>query len=345
MRIAPAVAFLSLSRHTARVAHAPTIDPEVDTLSHPLPSGKPDVSVVVTIYNEVETIDDLANRLRAALESFDRTWEVVFVDDGSSDGSRGRLRLVHEQDPRMRVVLLKRNVGQHPAMAAGMQASRADIVVTMDGDLQNDPADIPKLVHALEQEGVEVASGRRSQRADALMVRQLPSRAINAMLRRLTRVEISDYGCAFNAYRRAAFEPVLHVIGRQKFTKALVLSTGAPVVEVDLINHPREHSKYSRIRLVRLALHVLTGFWPQPIQWAGLALGIVCSLTSLAVAVYGVVFWVVESNFPGLAFLSSLVLGVLAVQGLILGLLGEYVIRIQRDVERRPLYVIQEILE
>jgi glycosyltransferase involved in cell wall biosynthesis len=327
------------------VAQAPAIDPEVATALAVPASGTPDVSVVVTVYNEADTVDELAKRLRTALESFDRTWEVVFVDDGSSDGSRGKLRLVHEQDPRMRVVLLKRNVGQHPAMAAGMQASRADIVVTMDGDLQNDPSDIPKLVQALEQEGVEVASGRRSQRADALMGRQLPSRAINAMLRRLTRVEISDYGCAFNAYRRAAFAPVLHVIGRQKFTKALVLSTGAPVVEVDLINHPSEHSKYSRIRLIRLALHVLTGFWPQPIQWAGLGLGLVCGVTSLAVASYGAVFWVVESNFPGLLFLSSLVLGVLAVQGLILALLGEYVIRIQRDVERRPLYVIQEILE
>jgi glycosyltransferase involved in cell wall biosynthesis len=327
------------------VAQAPAIEPELATTLAAPSSGTPDVSVVVTIYNEADTVEELAKRLRTALESFDHSWEVVFVDDGSSDGSRGKLRLVHEQDPRMRVVLLKRNVGQHPAMAAGMQASRADIVVTMDGDLQNDPSDIPKLVHALEHEGVEVASGRRSQRADALMGRQLPSRAINAMLRRLTRVEISDYGCAFNAYRRAAFEPVLHVIGRQKFTKALVLSTGAPVVEVDLINHPSEHSKYSRIRLVRLALHVLTGFWPQPIQWAGLALGLVCGVTSLAVASYGVVFWVLETNFPGLLFLSSLVLGVLAVQGLIMALLGEYVIRIQRDVERRPLYVIQEILE
>jgi glycosyltransferase involved in cell wall biosynthesis len=327
------------------VAQAPVIEPGVEAVLVSSSSAKPDISVVVTIYNEVETVDDLAARLRTALEAYDRPWEVVFVDDGSNDGSRGRLRAVHETDQRMRVVLLKRNVGQHPAMAAGMQAARADIVITMDGDLQNDPSDIPKLVDALEREGVEVASGRRSQRADALMGRQLPSRAINAMLRRLTRVEISDYGCAFNAYRRAAFEPVLHVIGRQKFTKALVLSTGAPVVEVDLINHPREHSKYSRVRLIRLALHVLTGFWPQPIQWAGLALGLVCGVTSIAVAVYGVVFWVIESNFPGLAFLSSLVLGVLAVQGLILGLLGEYVIRIQRDVERRPLYVIQEILE
>jgi glycosyltransferase involved in cell wall biosynthesis len=339
------VAFLALSRHTALVAHAPALDPEVETPLVAPSSGTPEISVVVTIYNEAETVDELARRLHASLDAYDRTWEVVFVDDGSSDGSRSKLRTVHEQDPRMRVVLLKRNVGQHPAMAAGMQVARAGIVVTMDGDLQNDPSDIPKLVEALAHEGVEVASGRRSQRADALMGRQLPSRAINAMLRRLTRVEISDYGCAFNAYRRAAFEPVLHVIGRQKFTKALVLSTGAPVVEVDLINHPREHSKYSRIRLVRLALHVLTGFWPQPIQWAGLALGLVCGATSLAVATYGVVFWAIESNFPGLAFLSSLVLGVLAVQGLILGLLGEYVIRIQRDVERRPLYVIQEMLE
>ncbi|HEY1481010.1 MAG TPA: glycosyltransferase family 2 protein [Gaiellales bacterium] len=326
------------------MAQAPTIDTDIEPV---LVSGssKPDISVVVTIYNEVETVDDLAARLRASLDGFGRPWEVVFVDDGSSDGSRGKLRAVHENDPRMRVVLLKRNVGQHPAMAAGMQASRGDIVVTMDGDLQNDPTDIPKLVEALEREGVEVASGRRSQRADALMGRQIPSRAINAMLRRLTQVEISDYGCAFNAYRRAAFEPVIHVIGRQKFTKALVLSTGAPVVEVDLINHPREHSKYSRMRLIRLALHVLTGFWPKPIQWAGLGLGLVCGVTSLAVTTYAIVFWIVESNFPGLAFLSALVLGVLAVQGLIMGLLGEYVIRIQHDVERRPLYVIQEILE
>jgi glycosyltransferase involved in cell wall biosynthesis len=326
------------------MAQAPTIDTDIEPV---LVSGssKPDISVVVTIYNEVETVDDLAARLRASLDGFGRPWEVVFVDDGSSDGSRGKLRAVHENDPRMRVVLLKRNVGQHPAMAAGMQASRGDIVVTMDGDLQNDPTDIPKLVEALEREGVEVASGRRSQRADALMGRQVPSRAINAMLRRLTQVEISDYGCAFNAYRRAAFEPVIHVIGRQKFTKALVLSTGAPVVEVDLINHPREHSKYSRMRLIRLALHVLTGFWPKPIQWAGLGLGLVCGVTSLAVTTYAIVFWIVESNFPGLAFLSALVLGVLAVQGLIMGLLGEYVIRIQHDVERRPLYVIQEILE
>jgi undecaprenyl-phosphate 4-deoxy-4-formamido-L-arabinose transferase len=179
------------------------------------------------------------------------------------------------------------------------------------------------------------------------MSRKLPSRAINGMLRRLTSVEISDYGCAFNAYRRSALEPVLHRIGRQKFTKALVLSTGASVVEVDLLHHAREGqaSRYSSMRLVRLAMHVLFGFWPQPIQWAGAAIAIVMTLASLGLATYGAIYWIAEANFPGPTFLAALILGVLAVQGFILALLGEYVMRIQRDVEQRPLYVIDEVLE
>ncbi len=310
-------------------------------------TARPDVSVVVTVYNEARNIDELIERLATALVAWGRPWEVVLVDDGSSDGSRALLRAAHERDPRFRVVLLKRNFGQHPAMAAGMIHARAGIVVTMDGDLQNDPADIGKLVAALEDNGVEVASGRRQARADALMSRKLPSRAINGMLRKLTSVEISDYGCAFNAYRRSAIEPVLHRVGRQKFTKALILSTGASVVEVDLQHHAREGqaSRYSSMRLVRLALHVLFGFWPQPIQWAGAVIAIVMTLASLALGTYAAIFWIAEANFPGPTFLAALILGVLAVQGFILALLGEYVMRIQRDVEQRPLYVIDEVLE
>jgi glycosyltransferase involved in cell wall biosynthesis len=312
----------------------------------PSSGARPDVSVVVTVFNEQVSLPDLVVSLRTTLDGWGRPWEVVFVDDGSSDDSRRLLRQAHAAEPRMRVILLKRNVGQHPAMAAGMVAARAPIVVTMDGDLQNDPVDIPKLVAAIEDDGVDVASGMRGNRADALMSRRLPSRAINGMLRRMTGVEISDYGCAFNAYRRSALEPVMHNIGRQKFTKALVLSTGASVREVELVHHAREQrSRYSTMRLVRLALHVLTGFWPQPIQWAGVLLGLVCGAASLAVLVYGVVYWLTESNFPGPTFLAALVIGVLAVQGFILALLGEYVARIQRDVEGRPLYVIDEVLE
>ena len=326
---------------------AETTEPTLAAPSRGEAAARPDVSIVITIFNEERNLVELVDRLVATLDPWAHSWEAVLVDDGSSDGSRRILRELHERDGRLRVVLLKRNFGQHPAMAAGIHAARAAVIVTMDGDLQNDPGDIPALVAALDEHGVDVASGRREGRADALMTRKLPSRAINGMLRRITHVEISDYGCAFNAYRREALEPVLHRIGRQKFTKALVLSTGASVHEVNLRHHAREGqaSRYSTMRLVRLALHVLTGFWPQPIQYAGAAIGFVTGAASLALAVYGIVYWFAHDNFPGPTMLAVLVLVVLSVQGFMLALLGEYVTRIQRDVERQPLYVIQEVLE
>jgi undecaprenyl-phosphate 4-deoxy-4-formamido-L-arabinose transferase len=213
----------------------------------------------------------------------------------------------------------------------------------MDADLQNEPGDLPKLVAAVEA-GSDVASGRRLGRDDS-WGRTLPSRLINGMLRRFTGADISDFGCAFNAYRRDALVPVLGAIGKQKFTKALVLSTGASVVEVDLQHRAREDSsRYSPLRLTRLALHVLAGFWPQPIQLAGVVLGTICTLAAFAVVVWGLVSWAVKSNFPGLLFLAGLVLGVLGLQGFILALVGEYLARIQRDVEGRPLYTIEREL-
>ena len=213
----------------------------------------------------------------------------------------------------------------------------------MDADLQNSPADLPRLVAAVEA-GTDVASGRRRGREDS-WGRTLPSKLINGMLRRFTRVEISDFGCAFNAYRRDAVIPVLGSIGKQKFTKALVLSAGASVVEVDLEHRAREgRSRYSPLRLTRLALHVLAGFWPQPIQWAGVVIGALCGMLAFAVAIWGLVYWVANGNFPGLLFLAGLVLGVLGVQGFILALVGEYIGRIQRDVEGRPLYTIEQEL-
>jgi polyisoprenyl-phosphate glycosyltransferase len=166
------------------------------------------------------------------------------------------------------------------------------------------------------------------------------------MLRRFTGVHIDDFGCAFNAYSRNAIQPVLGVIGKQKFTKALVLSAGASVVEVDLSHRAREGaSRYSPLRLTRLALHVLAGFWPQPIQWAGVLIGMLCSALAAVVGIWGIVVWILRDDFPGLLFLAGLVLGVLAVQGFVLALVGEYLGRIQRDVEGRPLYTIQRELE
>jgi undecaprenyl-phosphate 4-deoxy-4-formamido-L-arabinose transferase len=303
----------------------------------------PDVSIVVTVLNEAGSVEELYRRAIASLEQGPRTFELIFVDDGSTDGTFAALERLHAGDPRVRAVRFKRNFGQHPAMHAGLSRARGDIVVTMDGDLQNAPEDIPRLVEAVEA-GNEVASGRRRVRKDPLG-RALPSRVINGMLRRFTGVAITDFGCAFNAYRRSVVTPMLGSIGKQKFTKALVLSGGASVIEVDVSHAPRHgSSRYSPLRLTRMALHVLAGFWPQPIQWIGVALGVTCSLLAAALGAYGVVYWIDNSNFPGPLFGGVAVLFVLGIQGFILALVGEYLGRIQRDVEGRPLYLVDREL-
>src|SRR5207245_6784118 len=240
------------------------------------------------------SVEQLYRRTVAVLDPGPRTFELIFVDDGSTDGTFAALERLHAEDHRVRAVRFKRNFGQHPAMHAGFSRVRGDIVVTMDGDLQNAPEDIPRLVEAVEA-GNDVASGRREARHDS-WGRTLPSRLINGMLRRFTGVTISDFGCAFNAYRRTAVEPMLGSIGEQKFTTALVLSGGASVVEVNVAHAPRHGpSRYSPLRLTRLALHVLAGFWPQPIQWIGVALGAVCSVLALALGIYGIGYWIDRS--------------------------------------------------
>ena len=303
----------------------------------------PDLSVVVTVLDEERSLEELYRRTVAALEPGAHTFELIFVDDGSRDGSFTVLERLHAADERVRAIRFKRNFGQHPAMHAGLARARGDIVVTMDGDLQNAPEDIPQLVAAVVG-GSDVASGRRAARRDS-WGRTLPSRLINGMLRRFTGVAISDFGCAFNAYRRSAVEPMLGSIGRQKFTKALVLSGGASVAEVDVQHAPRAgRSRYSPLRLTRLALHVLAGYWPQPIQWIGVGLGLVCTLLATALGIYGVVYWIDRSNFPGPLLGGVAVLFVLGIQGFLLALVGEYLGRIQREVEGRPLYTIEREL-
>lgn len=303
----------------------------------------PEVSVVVTLFNEVGTLEELHARLGAALDSTGRAWEVIYVDDGSTDGSFAALERLHVGEPRIRAVRLKRNAGQHPAMHAGLSRARGEIVVTMDGDLQNLPEDVPRLVEAIEA-GNDVASGRRAVRHDS-WGRTLPSKLINGMLRRFTGVAITDFGCAFNAYRRDAVVPMLGAIGRQKFTKALVLSGGATVIEVDVGHAARQGvSRYSPLRLTRLALHVLAGFWPQPIQWAGVILGVLCGTAAVVLGAWAGVYWVSNGDFPGPLLLGALVVSVLGVQGFILALVGEYLGRIQRVVEHRPLYLVDKEL-
>jgi undecaprenyl-phosphate 4-deoxy-4-formamido-L-arabinose transferase len=306
-------------------------------------AAAPSISVVIPVYNEAASLRELYARAVKALDGAGSSFELIFVDDGSTDATFAELERLHAADGRVRAVRFKRNFGQHSAMHAGLVRARGEVLVTMDGDLQNSPEDLPRLVEAVEA-GADVASGTRTARRDS-WGRTLPSRVINGMLRRFTGVEIADFGCAFNAYRRSAIEPMLGAIGRQKFTKALVLSGGASVVEVPVQHSPRAgRSRYSPLRLTRLALHVLAGFWPQPIQWIGVALGVLCTLAALVLGIYGVVYWIGESNFPGPLFGGVGVIFVLGMQGFILALVGEYLGRIHREVEGRPLYTIDREL-
>jgi undecaprenyl-phosphate 4-deoxy-4-formamido-L-arabinose transferase len=305
---------------------------------------RPHVSLVIPVFNEAETVREVYRRSAEALDADGRPYEIIVIDDGSTDATWAELEAIHAIDPNVRAVRFKRNFGQHPAMHAGIVRARGDVVVTMDADLQNSPQDIVRLVHAVDA-GSDVASGKRRTREDGLR-RTLPSKLVNRLLRSFTKTQITDFGCAFNAYRREVLLPMSGSIGKQKFTKALVVSTGASVVEVEIDHQQRDgRSRYTWLGLIRVALHVIAGFWPQPIQWAGMAIGVGSSLLSLAAGIWGVVFWVAREDFPGQLFLASLVLLILGIQGFIFALVGEYLGRLQRDAEGRPLYTVGQELD
>ena len=227
-------------------------------------------------------------------------------------------------------------------MHAGLARARGDRIVTMDGDLQNEPEDIPRLLEALDR--VDVASGRRVARRDS-PGRTLPSRVINGLLRRFTGVDISDFGCAFNGYRREAIEPMLGAIGRQKFTKALVLSSGVSVEEVDvshaaaahglaLLAVPARPARAARRRRVLAPAGAVDRRHARPRVHA----------RGRGARRLRRRYWISQSNFPGPLFAGAGIVLVLGIQGFVLALIGESLGRIQRDVEGRPLYTIEEEL-
>ena len=321
---------------------------QTETLPGSMPTAAgepaPELSVVVTLYNEVGSLEELHRRAVAALEGLGRPFEIVYVDDGSTDGTFAVLERLHAADPRVHAVRFKRNFGQHPAMHAGLSRARGDIVVTMDGDLQNLPEDIPKLVAAVDG-GFDVASGRRAARNDS-WGRTLPSRLINGMLRRFTKVDISDFGCAFNAYRRAVVTPMLGSIGRQKFTKALILSGGASVTEVDV--GPRRPP--GRLALLAAAPDAARAPRARGLLAAADPVGGRRARLRLHARGHGARHLrrsptgSASRTSPARCFLGAAVIFVLGVQGFVLALVGEYLGRIQREVEGRPLYAIEREL-
>ena len=204
---------------------------------------RPEISAVVPAYNEVESLPPLFTELRAALEATGKAWELIVVDDGSTDGTREALDAEVARDPRVRAVVLERNAGQSAALAAGLSCVRGEIVVTLDADLQNDPADLPRLLAALEN--ADVVSGVRAHRQDS-WVRLVSSRIANAVRRGVLKDPVTDIGCSFKVYRREVLEGLPMFVGVHRFLPALCVFRGARFAEVQLHHRARAHgvSKY-----------------------------------------------------------------------------------------------------
>lgn len=235
----------------------------------------PDVTILVPVFNEEDNVLPLARSIATVMRALQRPFEVLFVDDGSEDRTLERLESLGPEVAELRVIRLRRNFGQTAALAAGFDASRGRYIVTLDGDLQNDPGDIPTILGLLD-EGYDLVSGWRRDRKDRLLSRRLPSKIANRLLSRLTGVRIHDFGCTLKGYR-AAFVQALPVYSEMhRYMPALAASVGARVTEVVVRHHPRRHgtSKYGIGRTIRVlydlvALRLLTRFAARPLHWFG----------------------------------------------------------------------------
>lgn len=235
-----------------------------------------DVSIVVPLFNEVENVRLLYDNLKPVIESLDKTSEIIFVDDGSTDGTYLLLQELQELDPRVWVVRLRRNYGQTAAFSAGFDLAHGDVVITMDGDLQNDAADIPKLLAKIG-EGFDVVSGWRYRRQDVFLTRRLPSMIANAMISKVTGVRLHDYGCSLKAYRSEVVKNINLYGEMHRFIPALASWIGIQVAEVPVNHYARKYgkSKYGLRRTIRVLLDLITvkfllDFATRPIQIFGL---------------------------------------------------------------------------
>ncbi|HEY2990479.1 MAG TPA: glycosyltransferase [Candidatus Binatia bacterium] len=308
-------------------------------------SERPELSVVIPLYNESANIETLHGRLSATLQSLGRPFEIFYVDDGSADGTVGMLRQIYARDPSVKVIVFNRNYGQHAAVLAGLERARGEIVVTLDGDLQNPPEEIPKVLAKID-EGYDVVGGSREARQDSAP-RRFFSFLINRLTSRIVGVEMKDYGCMLRAYRRGVVERIRECPETSIFIPALATALAASVAEVPIAHRPRRSgkSRYTPLRLLRLNFDLLTGFSLVPIQMIGLA-GMLVAFLGLAAAIFlGVRRLIVGPEVEGVFTLFAVLFFFVGLQIFALGLIGEYIGRIYMEVRRRPRYVTKEILE
>lgn len=312
----------------------------------------PEISLVIPIYNEAPNIEALYLEITAALDPWGRTYEVLLIDDGSSDGSADLLARLPARDPRFRVIRFRRNFGQTPAFSAGFAHARGRIIITSDGDLQNDPKDIPMLVARLE-EGFDIVCGWRKDRKDTLITRRIPSMIANKLISRATGVELHDYGCSLKAFRSEVVKPLRLYGEMHRFIPAIASEFGVKVDEVEVNHRARRAgtSKYGLSRTIRVILDLVTvkfllNYATRPLQIFGLV-GVI--LGALGSAIMAYLAFVRLFLHHGIADRPLLLFGILLVssglQLLTMGLLAELQARTYHESQDKPTYAIREIIE
>ncbi|MEY3930831.1 MAG: hypothetical protein RLZZ516_2541 [Cyanobacteriota bacterium] len=310
----------------------------------------PELSIVVPLYNEEESLPLLVERLLAVLRPLGRPFELVLVDDGSSDATAAVLRRLAAATPELVAVLLRRNYGQTPAMAAGFDASRGGVIVTLDGDLQNDPADIPMLLEQLGQ-GFDMVSGWRHQRQDHAVSRLLPSRIANRLIARVTGVRLHDYGCSLKAYRRELVEDMNLYGELHRFLPALAFIEGARISEVKVNHEARRFgkSKYGIDRTFRVLMDLLTvwfmkRFLTRPMYVFGLG-GLSAILMGVLLSAYLLLLKLGGTQIGQRPLLLVAVLALITgLQLFCFGLLAELQMRTYHESQGRPIYRVRETL-
>ena len=311
-----------------------------------------DLSIVIPLLDEEENLRLLYKQLKEALAASSRRYEIIFVDDGSTDKSFDILKEFQVSDSQVRVIRFRRNFGQTAAFAAGFRLAKGQIIITMDADLQNDPADIPLLLEKIEM-GYDVVSGWRINRQDKFVTRRLPSQIANSLISKLTGVHLHDYGCSLKAYRSEVVKNINLYGEMHRFIPALASWMGIQVAEVPVNHYARKfgRSKYGIGRTTRVILDLLTvkfllDYATRPIQVFGL-LGLLSFVSGGMISIYLAVirlFFAQPLRDRPLLLLAILLI-VMGVQLITMGLLGELVIRVYHEAQDKPIYVIREVLD
>lgn len=310
------------------------------------------VSVIIPVYNEREVLSELVKTLFDTLRDQTYSWEILFIDDGSTDGSFQQLKLIAEENPGYIIVIaLRRNFGQTAAIAAGIDHATGDILVLMDADMQNDPTDIPLLLGKIE-EGYDVVSGWRVNRKDKLLTRILPSKIANKLISWVTGVYLHDYGCTLKAYRKDILTGFRLYGEMHRFIPAFAAHVGAKITEVEVKHHPRKFgkTKYGIERTFKVVLDLFTvkfliSYSQKPLYLFG-GLGLVLLLGGI-----GILFFLLIrrlglgiSPFDSPLFPAAIMIVLMGFQSILMGLIAELLVRTYHEAQDKPTYSIRKII-